>query len=290
MTASLGWLNLEAGVSNMAVRRCLLFAMVFTIAAGSGPAQFSSKDLARRAEWESFLGEAEIVDEEQLSFSQGVTKPWRLTLRQGDMERRAIWKDVTGVRGGFLEGWRFEIAAYALDKLLGIGMVPPTVLRVHQGRPGSIQLWIEDTALLRDLLGQPENQKRFQSKAFRNASYIAQFFDNLIGNEDRHSGNVLVSQDFRAILIDHSRTFRVGPQFIESIPFSEKNVAPDDLMRKLPRRLLERTAALSEKELREAVADLLSETELQAILARREILLREVRRIVDRFGERDVLY
>ncbi len=274
----------------MAVRRYLLFATIFTIAAGSGMAQFSSRDLARRAEWESFLGKAEIVDEEQLSFSQGVTQPWRLTLRQGDVERRAIWKDVTGVRGGFLEGWRFEIAAYALDKLLGVGMVPPTVLRVHHGGPGSIQLWIEDTALLRELLEQPENKKRFQSKTFRNASYIGQFFDNLIGNEDRHSGNILVTKDFRAILIDHSRTFRVGPQFTESIPYSEKNVAPEDLMRRLPRKLVERTAALSEKELREAMADLLSETELQALLARREILLREVRRIVGRFGERSVLY
>lgn len=274
----------------MTSKRSVLIALAAVIVAGSAAAQFTSRDLARRAEWETFLVEAEVVQEEQIPFEQGVTEPWQVTLRRDGIVRRAIWKDATGVRGGYLEGWRYEIAAYIVDKLLGVGMVPPTALRVHQGRPGSIQLWIDNTSLFRELQKRPEHQEAFRSDGWRNASYIAQFFDNLIGNEDRHTGNVLVTRDFRAILIDHSRTFRVGPSFTEAIPFSEKNVAADDLMRRLPRKLVERTAALGERELREALSELLSDTEIRAVLARREILLREVRRIADRFGERDVLY
>lgn len=274
----------------MNVRRSVLLGLVVALVAGSGGAQFSSRDLAKRAEWEGFLREAEVVKEEQLSFGQGVTEPWQLTLRRNDVVRRALWKDATGVRGGYLEGWRFEIAAYIVDKLLGLGMVPPTVRKVFQGRSGSCQLWIDNASLLRDLAEKPENQESFRSDAWKNAGFIAQFFDNLIGNEDRHQGNVLVTRDFRAILIDHSRTFRVGPSFVEGIPFSEKNVPPDELMRRLPRALVERTALLGESELKEALGELLSETEIRAVLARKEILLREVRRIVARFGERDVLY
>lgn len=274
----------------MNIKRSVLIALGAAIVAGSAAGQFTSRDLARRAEWETYLVEAEVVQEEQIPFEQGVTEPWQVTLRRDGVVRRAIWKDATGVRGGYLEGWRYEIAAYAVDKLLGIDMVPPTVLRVLHGRPGSIQLWIDDTSLFRDLQKRPENAEAFGSDAWKNAGYIAQFFDNLVGNEDRHTGNVLVTRDFRAILIDHSRTFRVGPRFTEAIPFSEKNVAADDLMRRLPRKLVERTAALSERDLRGALADLLSETEIQAVLSRQRLLLDEVRRIVARFGERDVLY
>ncbi len=274
----------------MSVRKPALFGLVVALVVGLCGAQFSSRDLARRADWETFLREAEVVGEERLSFEQGVTEPWQLTLLRDGVVRRAIWKDATGVRGGYLEGWRFEIAAYIVDKLLDVGMVPPTVQRVFQGRPGSCQLWIDNTSLFRDLAKKPEDREVFLSDPWKNAGYIAQFFDNLIGNEDRHTGNVLVTRDFRTILIDHSRTFRIGKSFVEDIPFSGKNVAPEALMRRLPRALVERTAALDEKGLRSALGDLLSEAEIQAVLARQQLLLREVRRIVERYGERDVLY
>jgi hypothetical protein len=168
--------------------------------------------------------------------------------------------------------------------------VPPTVTRVREGRPGSCQLWIDRTGLYRDLVKKPENQEAFRSADWKDVGYISQFFDNLIGNEDRHTGNVLVTRDLRGILIDHSRTFRAGPAFVQAIPFSAKNVAPEDLMRRLPRALVDRASALTEEELRGAVGDLLTEAEIKAVLARRKLLLDEVRRICDRFGERDVLY
>ncbi|MBN2265523.1 MAG: hypothetical protein JW775_06890, partial [Candidatus Aminicenantes bacterium] len=232
----------------------------------------------------------EIVKQEQMAFEQGVTEPWRLTLRQGKVVRRAIWKDAMGVRGGYLEGWRYEIAAYIMDKLLGVGMVPPTVEKARAGRPGSCQLWIDGTALLRDLNRKAAKRDALGSEAWKDAGYIAQFFDNLIGNEDRHTGNVLVTRDFRTILIDHSRTFRVGQSFVEGIPFSDKNVPPDELMRRLPRGLVDRTAALSEPAVRKALEGLLSDTEIGAVMARRDLLLLEVRKIIDRFGEANVLY
>jgi hypothetical protein len=274
----------------MRIRRSLHLLVFVPLLVCPGRAQFTAKELAQRPQWEAFLRDAEVVKQEQLSFEQGVTEPWKLTLRQGDVVRKALWKDPTGVRGGYLEGWRYEIAAYVVDKLLDLGMVPPTVKRVREGRPGSCQLWIENTALYRDLAKRDGNREAFTTDEWKNVGYIAQFFDNLIGNEDRHSGNVLVTRDFRGILIDHSRTFRVGKSFVEAIPFSEKNVPPEDLMRRLPRALVEKASALSEKTVRDALAHLLTEAEIQAVLARQKILLLEVRKIIDRFGESDVLY
>ena len=41
----------------------------------------------------------------------------------------------------YRDSYIFESAAYALDHLLELDRVPPTVLRPYQGRPGSIQIW-----------------------------------------------------------------------------------------------------------------------------------------------------
>ena len=253
-------------------------------------AQFTAAEVAQRPRWEAFLREAAILAQMQLRFEQGVTEPWKLTLRQGDVLASALWKNPSGERGGFWEGWKYEIAAYRLDKLLGLDMVPPTVEREFSGQAGSCQLWIEGTSLYRELAAAREDLGPFRSEGWLRAGYVAQFFDNLIGNEDRHMGNVLVTADFRAILIDHSRTFRTTDRFVKAIPFSEKSVAPDKLMRRLPRALVQRTFALTERGLREAFGDLLTDAEIKAVLARLRLLNLEVRRIIADFGEDDVLY
>jgi hypothetical protein len=255
-----------------------------------GWAQFTAAELAERPRWESFLREAEVVEQDQLSRELGVTKPWKLTLRQGDVVRRALWKNPSGIKGGFLEGWKYEIAAYRMDKLLGIDMVPPTVEREFVGSPGSGQLWIDDTSLYRDMLAVGKSREPFRTEAWKKAGYISQLFDNLIGNEDRHLGNVLVTGDFRALLIDHSRTFRTMKSFVEGLPFSDKNIPPVNLMRKLPRSLVDRVSALSESEVREAVGELLSDEEIRAVMARKKLLVAEIQKIIVQFGADDVLY
>jgi hypothetical protein len=255
-----------------------------------GWAQFTAAELAERPRWESFLREAEVVEQQQLGREQGVTRPWKLTLRQGDVVRYALWKNPSGIKGGFLEGWKYEIAAYRMDKLLGIDMVPPTVEKEFLGAAGSGQLWIDGTSLYRDMLAEGKSREPFRTEGWKKAGYIAQLFDNLIGNEDRHLGNVLVTGDFRALLIDHSRTFRTLKSFVEGLPFSDKNIPLENLMRKLPRSLVDRVSALSEGAVRDAVGDLLSDEEIQAVMARKKLLVDEIQKITARFGESDVLY
>ena len=267
---------------------CFFAAVFLAVAPARG--QFTAAELAARPDWETFLREAEIVDRVQMEREEGVTRPWKLALRRGEIVRYALWKDASGIRGGFWEGWKYEIAAYLLDKRLGVGMVPPTVEKALDGRPGSCQLWIEGTALYGDMLAGRQGLESFRSEGWRKAGYIAQLFDDIVGNEDRHTRNVLVTADFRAILIDHSRTFRTMKSFVEGVPFSDKNVPPANLLRKLPRGLVRSVRDLSETGLRETVGDLLSEEEIRAVLARREILLLEIGKVVGRFGEADVLY
>ena len=60
----------------------------------------------------------------------GVTKPRRAKLAPGGPVDAFAWKVVPpGRPSGFWESYKSEIAAYELDKLLGLDMVPPTVER-----------------------------------------------------------------------------------------------------------------------------------------------------------------
>jgi hypothetical protein len=54
---------------------------------------------------------------------------------------KALWKDAKGRMHGSIENWYWEIAAYRLDKLLGVNMVPPTVKKRFEDKKGSCQMY-----------------------------------------------------------------------------------------------------------------------------------------------------
>ena len=79
--------------------------------------------LGRHEEVEDLLRTAEIKAFEPIG--QGKTNPWRITLRNGDEKLSRSRRAATGR----WESFTAEVAAYELDKILGLNMVPPTVVR-----------------------------------------------------------------------------------------------------------------------------------------------------------------
>ena len=81
----------------------------------------------------------------------GVNQPKRITLRQGARELDALWKSIQrGPKEWAWESFEAEVAAYQLDRILGLHMVPPTVVRSIQGQEGSPQLWVTGVKFFRD--------------------------------------------------------------------------------------------------------------------------------------------
>lgn len=270
----------------------ILAASIAALALARVPlaAQFTPAELAEHDRWEVFLRTARIAGAEQLDIERGVTEPWKLRLEKDGVTRHGLWKNTMGELHGHLESWKHEIAAYRLDRLLGIGMVPPTVERRFRGSGGSCQLWIENTVLLGIRIERSPDDDVFATRRWRRTVYIVQLFDNLIGNEDRHRGNVLVTADDRQILIDHSRTFRTTKEFTEALPFREETIDAAQVMRELPRALVDKVRSLTEAELRSAVGKYLTAREIRAVMARRDLLLAEIDRIIAKYGEASVLY
>jgi hypothetical protein len=265
-------------------------AVLLLLASAAAAVQFSPAEIAERSRWEDFLRTAAIVGAVQIGEEEAVTTPWKLTLQKDGVVRHALWKNVSGSPRGIVDSWLYEIAAYNLDKLLGLGMVPPTVQKRFRGMAGSCQLWIEDSAVLKKRLQEGLSSKVLDKPQWLRQAYIQQLFDNLIGNEDRHQGNVLITPDERSFLIDHSRTFRTTKAFTEILPFSEAKFPGVGVMRELPRALVRKVKAIDEGSIRAAVGKTLSGKEIGAVIARRELVLKEIDRLIAEHGESAVLY
>lgn len=272
----------------------ILMAAAFLLGGGRPAlAQFTPEELKQRPFWEEFLKTAPIVRSERIG--EGVTNPYAVYLKNGDDEQKACWKNPSGIQDGFLEGWQYEIAAYELDKLIGLNMIPPTVEREFEGRRGALSYWAKSkTSLLRMQEQNIEIPRAVLPQADK-MKYLTRAWDCLIGNEDRTQQNVLYTEDWRMILIDHSRAFRSSGKFSRQLMFGRNGIkkfadGKPILFRRLPRSFVEKIKALDFPTLKAAVGPYLTDQEIEAVLKRKALLLEEIAAMIKESGEDNVLY
>ena len=208
-------------------------------------------------------------------------------LEQDSLTHFAIFKTIdvlqrgqTTPRGGamqvdFQDSWKTEIAAYELDKMIGLGMVPATVERRYGRERGSMQWWVEDTIVERDRI--EERIRPPDPAGWTEQTYTIWLFDNLIYNVDRNLNNMLVTEDWRVYLIDHSRSFR-----------SVKELQRP--MLRFSKSLLDAIGKLDETSLKERLGPYLTTSQIRALLERRDLILERARDRIAKFGADNVLY
>jgi uncharacterized protein YfeS len=255
--------------------------------------QFLPEEIAQRPQWEQFLKTAEIVRFEDIG--EGVTKPIKVYLKKGDTEIKACWKNPSGIQAGFLEGWQYEIAAYQLDKLLGLNMIPVTVERDFNGKPGALSLWATSEYSLLKIMEEKIDFPDAVREQVDNMKYLTRAWDSLIANDDRTQQNMLYTKDWRTIMIDHSRSFRSTKEFTEKLMCGRNGLKKfadgrPFLFRRLPRFFIEKVKALDYKSIKEAVGPYLTDKEIDAVLKRKVLLLAEVDQMIKENGEAKVLY
>lgn len=214
------------------------------------------------------LASAPVVTMEAVPI--GVTKPQRGTFAPGGPAARFAWKALPpSRRNGYPESYKAEIAAYQLDRLLGMDMVPPVVERTIDGKVGAAVYWIENTTgWNKDKPAQgPEPEWSKQISRMK-------LFDQLIANIDRNQGNLLYDRDWHLFLIDHSRAFttRTSTDGISAI-----NV--------VDRRLWSKMDALTAADVERALGAWLSPAEQQALLKRRDRMRQTIQTLVKQKGE-----
>lgn len=217
-------------------------------------------------EQEAFLKQAKIV--QTRSAAKGVTGTIRATLSDGTLTHDASiqtvdvflqeFKSTRGVEFNFRDTWRFNVAAYRLNRLLELGRIPPSVERDYMGKAASFTWWVDDV-----LMDEGERLKKNpplpDSDAWNEQMWHVRLFDQLIYNVDRNAGNLLIDKHWTVWMIDHSRAFRLY----------DKLKSPKSLTR-IERGALARLKALDMDALDGAVGDYLSIYEKRALLKRRD--------------------
>src|SRR5262245_53434090 len=160
--------------------------------------------IGRYAEFEEFLRTATFERFEETDV--GVTRPRHGFFTPGGLAGGATVKNLSpGRQRGFFESYRSEIAAYKLDRLLQLDMVPPTVERRVDGDLVSVQLWVDDAQTIGTV-----QQKKLHAPnpaAWNRDVYRQRVFDNLVSNIDVNAGNLLIDPAWHIIKVDHSRCF-----------------------------------------------------------------------------------
>lgn len=226
--------------------------------------------IGREAEYEQFLLASDFDRTEDIAV--GVTKPVRGYYKAGSLAASAVFKPLPPSRqSGFFENYKAEIAAYELDKILGLGMVPPTVEKRANNRLGSAQLWVEKVVWLKT----KDPSQAPDIGAWNRQVYRQRVWDNLIGNIDRNQGNLLVDEQWNLILIDHSRAFTTTGQ----MPFQ---------MTRIDRPFYEKLKALTEEDLKARLGKLLFDGP-KPLLKRRDKIVQHFEKLIKEKGEAAVL-
>jgi hypothetical protein len=225
--------------------------------------------IGRYAEFEEFLRTAPIERIEKVPI--GVTKPERGFFAPGGLAASAAIKHLpTGRRSGFWESYKSEIAAYQVDRLLGLDMVPPVVERRVGGELAAVVLWVGGCKHIKDVdQSACPNPAKWAKEACRQ-----RVFDNLLANIDDNAGNILVDPEWNMVLIDHSRAFAA-----DRMPFEKE-------MTRVDRAFFERLKALDEAGLMKQVRPwVLGDGAVRAILKRRDKIVARFETLARERGE-----
>lgn len=238
-----------------------------------------------------FLRDAKVI--RSRGTPRGVTAPRRLTLTDGNIEHDAVFqaiddrKMVETLGGGgrptttelnFVDSYKYNIAAYEIARLLELDhMMPVYVERRWNGQVGSISWFVPTLMDESDRLKkkiQPPNPTDWNNQMYR-----MRVFSSLVRDTDRNLTNVLITHQWKVMMIDFSRAFRLQPELMHA-----KDLA------KIDRRLLARLEQLTPDSVKAATRDYLTKSELEAMMKRRDLLVAHFKNLIATVGEEKVLY
>ena len=220
-------------------------------------------------EIKQFLLKGEVIRTKGVK--KGTTGTTRVTMTVGgfthdaqiqtiDVSKREFQTD-RGVEFNFRDSWMFNVAAYEIDRLIGLNLVPPSVARTYKGARGAFTWWIDDIKMdeadrYKEKLTPPDLDKWNQQMQ------LVRLFDQLIANVDRNLTNLLIGNDWSVWAIDHTRAFRTNTNLK-----TPGNIARCD------RQVFAKLKQLDRTSIKLAVGEQLQTYEIDAVIKRRDLIV-----------------
>ncbi len=211
----------------------------------------------------------------------GRTDPWTITLDDGKTVRRGVFKYINRRRQAdtlLADSFKYEVAAYALSRHLGLEIVPPVVEREIDGIPGSLQIFVENAITETD-----RRAKKIEPpdpETFLTATQVARVFENLVANACDDTDDTFVQDGtWKIFRIDFSEAFRAEPKLMPGCEFT-----------RITRSLYEKLRGWDDQKIFDLMAPYLNPDETKALNTRRILILQRIDRLIREKGEKAVLF
>ncbi|MCU0243969.1 MAG: metallophosphoesterase [Acidobacteria bacterium] len=246
------------------------------VAARSGVKTAAPKPMSA-ADTEAFLRTAAVTG--RSAGPGGRTDAWRLTLEDRGRVHQALFKYVDRRRPDPLpDSYRYDLAAYALDRYLDLGLVPPIVERTVAETAGALQIFVADAL--------SEEERRARRLAPEDPAYHARamadlrVFQTLTYDDCRNDKDTLIGgTDGKVYRVDLSEAF--APR---------KSSPPRCPVRRCSRALYRRLLDWDDAEVARRLSPYLDKAEIEALNARRRLVLQVLATQIRVNGEANVLY
>lgn len=261
------------------------FILLLPVAAKAQEQRVTASSPLTGAEKEEFLLKASIVDQRELY--PGAKYSFLVSLNDGKRKHDASVKTEDGSTPTQRD-YRFDVAAYELDKALELNLVSPSVERTVKGQPAAVTWWVDDVAMTE--VGR--RRKKIEPPdpdGWNKQVQAVRVFDELISNMYRNVSpvhylstgwdNLLITGDWRILLIDHTRTFRISKQLENPRSLTQCD-----------RILLGKLRGLNKEVLKQKLGKYLAPEQLDGLEARRELLVKHFDEQITSKGEGTVLY
>jgi len=247
-------------------------AVATTAAAAPAPAAVTMAPIPPDAEIERFLKEGKVTKAK--TTKKGVTGSVQATLSDGTIthdahiqtidEYKREFRSSMGVELDFRDSWTFNVAAYKLDRLIGLNMVPVSVPGFYKSERGAVTWWIDDVMIdegdrLKKKVEPPD--RPLWSRQFA----MMRLFDELIANTDRNMGNIIYTKDWRLWAIDHTRAFR-----------KFTTLKHPNYVTRCDRTVFEKLKALDRDTLKRELGTYLDDGHIKSLLERRDVIVKRL--------------
>lgn len=229
------------------------------------------------AEHEQFLLKGEVL--KSRGAGKGITASLRATIQLGTLthdahvqmidESKREFRSKDGTEFNFRDSWSFNVAAYRIDRLIGLGLVPVSVERRWRSTPAAYTWWLDDVMMdegdrLKKKISPPDLQR------WNASMQMVRLFDQLIANIDRNLGNLVITNDWSIWAIDHTRAFRTYGTLK-----TPGNIARCD------RQVFARLKQIDKTSVKDAVGSYLQTYEIDSLLKRRD----EIVALIEKRGD-----
>jgi hypothetical protein len=252
-------------------------------AAGTFQEPAVSSFVATAAAREAFLATARIVTDAPAD----ARRSWRVSLDDGVRKHDALVETADG-SDPTRRNYRFNLAAYELDKLLGVNLVVPSVARTVWGRPASLTWWMDDFAM-NELDRRRQRIDPPDSESWNRQMQAVRVFDELISNTYRDTApalylnsvwdNLLITKSWTIWLTDHTGSFR-----------TRQRLEDEESLARIDRAVWARLTKLNREQLQKALSKYLSSDQLDALEARRVLLVRHFEKQIASSSEGAVIF